>query len=236
MTTATMTAEAIETTATNQATQDEGWVATPEWILAGKATWTVSNDKGQHYTFKTEKGKRSGAWFLSVLNGPDNENNYGPLGILRADGTVGNTQLAVNGRSLNDSKARKVAEWAIAIIWGRKSLPAGYAINHAGCCGACGKTLTRPEGVDPKGYRFGYGPKCWEGILKARLAPQQATAPTADERMAEAVARLEEKIARVNRAAIHPANRVMSAAERFARANRMAIEEQEEMHGANPMY
>lgn len=212
------------------------WTATPEWILAGKATWTVSNDKGQHYTFRTEKGKRPNVWRLSVLNGPDNENNYGPLGILRADGTVGDTRMTT-GRDL--SKARRVAEWAIGIIWGRKTLPAGYSINHAGCCGACGKTLTRPEGVDPKGYRYGYGPVCWEGIMAARQAEMVAPRPeTAEDRMAQAVARLEEKIARQNTVAerAHPANRFEAIAERFWRANREAIEAEDAAMGIRPLY
>lgn len=253
--------------ATATATTSEEWTPTTEFFLAGSARFTVHNAKGEHYTYRIDrKDNRLGGsiWFISVLSGPDNDadDSYRYLGVVRADGTIKTTNKS---QGAENTRSFKVAAWALKMVWQGKSLPEGYGINHAGCCGRCGRTLTRPEGIDPKGYRFGFGPVCWEKVTEERelreLRAARAAAyrkPTAEERMAEAVARLEAEMrhkalaaeaaaiseARKLKAAIEQHNNRVRQVERYRgldverkeRVNREMIEEQEEQMGGNPLY
>ncbi len=135
---------------------------TKEFIFAGKAVFTIHNNKEEHYTFQvTKKESYDGEdiFFLALLSGPDNGGDYTYMGILTSEGEVRITRAS---KFNNDSKPVKVAEWGVKMVMQGKELPEGYGINHAGRCGRCGRTLTRPEGIDPEGYRFGFGPECWK--------------------------------------------------------------------------
>lgn len=246
MATATMTAE-VETTETAAASAPQqahaaAWTPTPEWFLAGKAQFTVSNGQGQHYSYeivKKEDRKGNNVWFLTLLSGPDNNRDFQYVGLVGRDGSV---KLTRNSKVSADAKSYKVAVWALKQVWTGKTLPDGYEINHKGRCGRCGRELTRPEGVSPKGYRFGYGETCYKalGLERAKLvevAPQQATgspppATLATDRVNQAVAIVESK----RRAADHVANRFESAAERFWRQNREAIEADDATVGVDYLY
>lgn len=128
-----------------------------EFMTAGKAIYTVNNDKGQHYTYKVDrKENRNGEgfiYFVSYLSGTDNENDYTYLGLLKDQ--TGEIVLTRGSKPSADSVVYKVAKWASKIIWESKSIPEGYGINHAGCCGRCGRNLTTPKSI-----KTGIGPEC----------------------------------------------------------------------------
>lgn len=128
-----------------------------QFVLAGKAIFTVSNDKGNRYTFRVKHSEGNDrfppAWFLSLLTGRDNENDYTYLGMIDAE--MGTIRLTAKSGFAKDTLPVKVAEFALRIIWGRQALPDGYAIHHEGHCGRCGRLLTVPKSVES-----GFGPEC----------------------------------------------------------------------------
>jgi hypothetical protein len=132
------------------------------FILAGNATFTlVSSKTGKRFTFKVQEAdgpdylqkKALGAdsvHFVKVLNGPDNEADYGFLGTIFAG------RLYRHGRK---SRIAESAPSATAFTWTFAHLLAGdlagVEIYHEGRCGRCGRKLTVPESVTS-----GYGPEC----------------------------------------------------------------------------
>lgn len=125
------------------------------FFTAGKALFTVGNDKCEHYTFKVRRGKDKFANFfgISILTGPDNKSSYTYMGMynsstLSAKPTHKSTMTA-------DAKPFKVFNWAVKQISERKELPMGYTIQHEGKCCRCGRTLTTPDSVE-----LGIGPEC----------------------------------------------------------------------------
>jgi hypothetical protein len=125
------------------------------FLLAGKATFTVDNGKGEHYTFKatTKDGYQQGTkvTFLSVLTGPDNTSDFTYLGMINS----GEVTLTKKSKYNADSKLYKVAKWAVRQVYHNLDLPEGYNIQHAGKCGKCGRKLTTPQSI-----ATGLGPKC----------------------------------------------------------------------------
>jgi len=131
-----------------------------EFVLGGKAIFTVHNDKGQHYTYKVFANKTNrkwGAqWFVYLLTGPDNNHNYSYIGTL--DSITGVVRITQASKMDSDSLPIKVVNWALQkIVWPNQlhKLPKGYGIKHEGRCGRCGRTLTTPESIE-----CGIGPEC----------------------------------------------------------------------------
>lgn len=130
-----------------------------EFLTAGQAIFTVDNGKGLHYTYRVEKATERAqpkpnlppTWFVSLLTGPNNTNDYSYIGVLRNEQFV----LTSKSRLPKDATAIKVITWAIGIIYGRNKLPEGYSIRHEGRCGKCGRPLTTPESIES-----GIGPVC----------------------------------------------------------------------------
>jgi hypothetical protein len=57
------------------------------YVLAGNSTFTVTSKRtGTRFTYRVRQAdeSRDGArpWFVSVLNGPDNEKNYAYIGVI----------------------------------------------------------------------------------------------------------------------------------------------------------
>jgi hypothetical protein len=127
------------------------------FITAGKAIFTISNPSGERYTFRvTHKPASNGyaeAFFVSLLTGSDNENDYTYLGMMnRVTGTVALTKKSAYK---DDSKPVRVIRWALGLIWSGKAFPEGYSACHEGKCGRCARLLTVPESV-----QSGFGPEC----------------------------------------------------------------------------
>jgi hypothetical protein len=131
-------------------------MVTQDFLFAGHAIFTVSNGRGEHYTYKVtspeKQDEQRPIWFISYLTGPNNLHDYTYLGLLRPDGTV---VLTAKSKLNFQSKPYKVIAWAVPIICGAHQLPEGYDIQHVGRCGHCGRALTTPESV-----ASGIGPIC----------------------------------------------------------------------------
>jgi hypothetical protein len=144
---------------------------TRQWVLAGKAIFTVKNNSGEHYTFKVsrvhkENDARPPVWFMSMLTGPDNEadSSYAYIGIVlnvTNEAVPLDVKLTAKSRFVPATTAYRVARWALARIC-LGGLPEGYSIDGNGRCGRCGRMLTHPDGIADDGYRLGFGPVCWE--------------------------------------------------------------------------
>lgn len=131
---------------------------TKEFILAGKAIFTIDvpvsyqEQEGMksHYTYKVNFKKGDGyyadAYFINLLTGPDNTNDYTYLGMLVNDG------IRLTNKSPWDMKSWPVMllRRSIQHIWNGttdKIIQAGFDIHHVGRCGRCGKPLTTHESI-----------------------------------------------------------------------------------------
>lgn len=125
-----------------------------EFLFAGNSIFTVSNDKGEHYTYKvtTAVWNNEQKFFISVLSGPDNNSDYVYVGMIKNSTRV---LLTAKSKFRHDSKAFRIARFALDIVNGFTELPPGYDIQHEGKCGRCGRKLTTPESIN-----LGLGPVC----------------------------------------------------------------------------
>ena len=123
---------------------------TMQFVLGGKAIFTIDNGKGKHYTFSVKR--KENRWFVSLLTGPDNSNDFTYIGMLNERG---NFFLTKASKMTLDSVPVKVFSWSIKVMQGESTLPEGYSIRHEGKCCRCGRRLTNPESLDT-----GIGPEC----------------------------------------------------------------------------
>jgi hypothetical protein len=128
------------------------------FALAGNATITLESLKsGNHFTFKVrekESNNPNGGTihFVSLLRGPNNENDFTYIGLIR------------EGRFVL-TKASKVSvdapSWkAFNYFWNfdhDDAFPAQLVIHHEMRCGRCNRTLTVPSSIER-----GIGPDCAE--------------------------------------------------------------------------
>jgi hypothetical protein len=159
---------------------------TADFVLAGKAVFTIDNGKGTHYTFrvsqsKPEAGKRP-AFFISLQTAGERNGRY--IGLVNEqDLTV---KLTRNSKFTEDDTTTKVARFALNIVAGRKVAPVGYDILPSAKCGRCGRKLTQTESIIA-----GIGPECAgkvtrrnvHGATTTTVAP--VTAATVEARMQE---------------------------------------------------
>jgi uncharacterized protein DUF6011 len=125
------------------------------FTLAGNATITLESLRtGAHFTYKVrqatdkETGEPTpGTYFVSLLNGHDNENDYCYLGMIR-QGRFGLTKASRAG-------AEALSVKAFSFFFGSTELHPELVVHHEGRCGRCGRTLTVPESLDS-----GLGPDC----------------------------------------------------------------------------
>jgi hypothetical protein len=128
-------------------------IKNPKFFSAGRAVFTVANNKGDHYTFRIGRSKESQPLFVGLLTGPNNEADYTYMGIYNPE----NNSVRLTGKSkyTPDSTPVKVINWAINVVAKGTELPSGYSIKHEGRCCRCGRTLT-----DPTSIELGIGPEC----------------------------------------------------------------------------
>ncbi len=141
------------------------YVIDREWILSGKAIFTVSNDKGTRYTYrvthKAADGRFPEAYFVSLLTGPDNTSDYSYMGMVNKQ--TAEVFLTRKSAYNDDSVPVKVVRWALKKIWANEAFPVGYAVCHEGYCGRCSRLLTVPSSVES-----GYGPECIQLVARER--------------------------------------------------------------------
>jgi hypothetical protein len=131
------------------------------FMTAGKATVTFrSAESGTRFTYKVKLApKRQDSdpdtWFVMLLTGPDNSNDYQYMGIMRKD-AQGVLQYIWTSKSRigKDAPSVKGFVWALSqfVV---DACPAKLEVYHEGRCGRCGRKLTVPESVDT-----GFGPEC----------------------------------------------------------------------------
>lgn len=126
------------------------------FILGGKATVTLeSKATGKWFTFKIRKHKNDATnlYFVSLLQGPNNNTDYGYLGtIFNGD----NFRLTSKSRISNEAVSFKAFDWAFKyVMFGSDKLLDKINIFHSGTCGRCGRKLTVPESITT-----GLGPEC----------------------------------------------------------------------------
>lgn len=129
-----------------------------EFVLAGNAIFTASNPHGQRYTYRVRRWHPAGdesrvVWFVDWLRGPDNTSDYQYLGVL--DLPTCTLKSTPKSGAKSESLLFRVGAWALGCLMGTRQVPPGYAIQHAGRCGRCGRLLTVPESIDR-----GIGPEC----------------------------------------------------------------------------
>lgn len=135
---------------------------TPGFVLAGDATFTVSNGSGKHFTYRVRQAHDTGFHFLFVLTKPDNTDDDGYTYVGRV---IHVPRIKCTLKPTRKSKypvtnsVWRVGNWALRAIWQHAyqgyELPPGMSIKHTGNCGRCGRMLTTPESLDT-----GLGPEC----------------------------------------------------------------------------
>jgi len=122
-----------------------------KFIKAGRAWFTIENTlTGNRFTYKVRKHRLEEWWFVRVLVGSDNVNNYKYLGMIYGDEFK--TTRASNIGPEADSF--KCFEWLNDHL--DDDIPSHIEINHVGRCGRCGRVLTVPASI-----KTGIGPECW---------------------------------------------------------------------------
>jgi hypothetical protein len=135
------------------------------YALAGNAIVTLKSRKTeQHFTYKiqarrNDDGKRdaphASLFFVSVLRGPDNGNDYGYLGVMERK-LEGLTFRTTKKSCLSDAApATQAFRFFHKTVLCSHCLPGQLEVRHEGSCGRCGRLLTVPESVDR-----GIGPEC----------------------------------------------------------------------------
>lgn len=123
-----------------------------KFILGGKATFTIRNEAtGNRFTYKIKKHKTKDLFFVSLLYGPDNENDF------RFLGTIFERSHFVYGQKSTISKeatSYKAFYWVFRRLISKESLET-VTIWHEGKCAKCGRKLTVPESIES-----GFGPEC----------------------------------------------------------------------------
>jgi hypothetical protein len=123
------------------------------FIFGGKALFTIQNQEtNNRFTFRVKKLKDElkNIYFVNVLRGPDNTNDYSYIGAI-IDGSFKHTPKS----QVNESaQSFKVFDWMIKKI-NNGGLPDKVKVYHHGRCCRCGRLLTVPESVIN-----GIGPEC----------------------------------------------------------------------------
>jgi len=145
------------------------------FVLGGIATFTIRSSKtGTRFTYRVTRARQKAAgaeqrscpYFIGVLHGPDNEQQYTYMGLLweNADGR----HRYVHPRKSQVSYDAPSAQ-AFRVFWKRinalESLTYSdgsvIEFHHAGYCARCGKLLTVPESIT-----MGFGPVCITKVRK----------------------------------------------------------------------
>ena len=127
-------------------------LAARAFIMGGKATVTlVSAKSGARFTYRITAKDEGRIHFVSLLNGPDNENAYAYFGYIRGGIFF---HGGVKAKVAADAPSAAGFKWAFGQL-ARNVLPPALEIWHEGRCGRCGRKLTVPSSI-----ASGFGPEC----------------------------------------------------------------------------
>jgi len=133
------------------------------FIFAGKATLTVLGTATKtRFTFRVsipppyDDGRTSTVkFFVSVLDGPDNESNYRYLGNVFKKPDGWDYAWSKKSRIAEDAPSSKCFGWFFDTVIKERRMHPRMEVWHEGRCGRCGMKLTVPESI-----RDGIGPEC----------------------------------------------------------------------------
>jgi hypothetical protein len=137
------------------------------FIFAGNATFTLVNEStGNRFTYRIRKAgygtstfnENVGIFYVSVLNGSDNNSSYTFLGTYFG-GTNQMYRHSLKSKIGISAGSNQVITWFFSKFIKNPTLFSTIKVHHAGKCGRCGKKLTTPESV-----KSGLGPKCGNRI------------------------------------------------------------------------
>lgn len=122
------------------------------FILAGNSRFTLVSDRtGSRYTYRLQQtDDNPNLFFLSLLTGQDNENDFTYIGIVR------NNQYQWTRKVRLQPDSAPILAFTFA--WRHVTngiLPTGCQIWHEGRCGRCHRALTVPASI-----ALGIGPDC----------------------------------------------------------------------------
>lgn len=115
-----------------------------EFLVAGRASFTVTNRKGEIVEIKISRPTawgEGGALLVRVRMGQGKWDYAGQLD--RATGNI----LPTKQTDIGD-RPRTIAAWAIQHIFLGAEFPAEYVVNHTGYCAKCGEKFDTGEYVD----------------------------------------------------------------------------------------
>lgn len=159
-------------------------LTTKQLLASGLATFTLSgklnSGLAKRYTFRIQKVEDKGrppVYFVKLLRGPDNNQDYVYLGVYDADG-VG-VRLTVKSRFKPDSYPVLILTRYLAAVRNgheQRVTDAGWTMHWSCNCQWCGRTLTVPSSVDNR-----LGPDCAAQLgykpAKAKKAPAKVDPP-----------------------------------------------------------
>lgn len=129
----------------------------PGVVLGGNATITLqSGNTGRFFTYKIKRSeKHNNLYFINLLIGTDNENDYSYIGCYYSD-----TEYFHAAKQWKDKN--RVA-WpkslrAISFLFDKlHNVPDNLYVYNNGKCACCGRKLTTPESI-----QRGIGPECYK--------------------------------------------------------------------------
>ena len=128
------------------------------FVKAGRAKFTLKDKiSGKRYTFRVNKShdKNSDLYFVSVLTGSDNVNDYSYLGLLDENGFRETHRSHIGYRAHGTRDAFVWFHRLVEVMNSDDDLALNMEFYHAGYCGRCGRLLTVPSSITS-----GYGPEC----------------------------------------------------------------------------
>ena len=128
---------------------------TSTFLFAGRASFIIRNPKGEHVTVVARLRKAQDVYSISVRH--MNE-AWAYVGAAKATDMVHGRILPTFKTQPVEARTLKIASWGIRMLAGDQSVPTGYALEHTGRCGKCGKMLR-----DPESLKLGLGPVCRGG-------------------------------------------------------------------------
>lgn len=127
----------------------------PAFFLAGNATITLqSGNTHNHFTYKVTKSKdKDNLYFINLLSGPDNEEDYQYIGCYYSDTEYFHVTKAWKDKiMISWPPSLRAMHYFLSKLY---NVPDNLHVFHEGRCGRCGRKLTTPESI-----KRGLGPEC----------------------------------------------------------------------------
>jgi hypothetical protein len=125
------------------------------YILAGRATITLRSARtGARFTYRINKAEEGDTYFVGLLTGPNNFEDYKYLGRISREVFWLGRKVPRPGDIARDAPSAKAFDWSWRQLV-RGVLPDALEVWHTGQCGRCGRMLTVPESI-----ASGFGPEC----------------------------------------------------------------------------